>query len=403
MNIIEVRKDFPFLNKVIGNKPVVYFDNACMTIPPKQVLAKMDWYYEENFSCAGRSNNKIAEKVNYEIELVRKEVTEFIGAKSVREIIFTKNTTEGINLVANSFNFKSGDLVLITDKEHNSNLIPWQNLRDKKGIEIGIIKSDIYGNFDYEDFKKWLEKKPKMVSMVYVSNLDGVKNPVENIIKDSHKVGAKVLIDAAQAVGHERIDVSKLGVDFMAFSGHKMLGPNCTGVLYCRLDEMEKLEEFLVGGGTVFESSYKSHIAADFPERFEAGLQNYAGFIGLGEAIRYLKNIGFDTIKKYELTVNKKITEFLLGITGIKILGPEDFNLRPSILNFYHHKLDSFEIADYLDKLGNIMIRAGQHCVHSWFKSRGIKSSCRLSFYFYNSEQEAEIFIETFKNILKLL
>ncbi len=404
MNINEIRKDFEFLNKEINGKPIVYFDNACMTLAPNQVLEKMNWYYKDNFSCAGRSNNKIAEKVNYEIDLARKEIAEFINAKSSREIIFTRNTTEGINLIANSFDFKKGDLVLITDKEHNSNLIPWQNFRDKKGIEIGIIKSNEDGSFDFENFKKLLEKKPKMVSIVYTSNLDGVRNePMKDIVKNSHEVGAKVLIDAAQTIGHEKIDVKNLDVDFMAFSGHKMLGPTGTGVLYCKIDEMEKLSEFLVGGGAVAESSYENHIAADFPEKFEAGLQNYAGIIGLGEAVRYLKKISFDNIYDQELKINKKITEFLSGIEGVKIIGPKEAEKRPGIINFYHNKLDAFEISAYLDKMGNIMARVGQHCVHSWFKSRGIKNSCRLSFYFYNTEEEADVFIETFKKILKLI
>jgi len=402
INTEKVRKDFPLFQEKIGNKPIVYFDNACQSLRPLQVIEAMNEYYQKYPACGGRSMHKLGEIVTNKIDNARKTIAKFIKAKRKEEIIFTRNTTEGINLVARSLDLRQGDVVVTTDKEHNSNLIPWQILSKKKRIVHKIVPSKNDNTFDLDAFAKIMNDKVKLVSMVYTSNLDGVTIPAQEIIKIAHQYGAKVLLDAAQAAPHQEIDVSKLDVDFLAFSGHKMLGPSGTGILYGKYHLMEELEPFLVGGNTVEYSTYESHKLLPPPEKFEAGLQDYAGIIGLGEAVKYLNQIGFESIAEHEYKLNKFITEEIVKIPGLKIIGPFDPALRGGIISFYIDGVDSHQIALILDETANIMIRSGQHCVHSWFASRKIQSSVRVSLCFYNTLEEAGIFVENFNKFIKL-
>ncbi|MFH0803551.1 MAG: cysteine desulfurase [Candidatus Tagabacteria bacterium] len=397
-NADKIRKDFPIL---AGDKPPVYFDNACMTLKPEPVIKAVEEYYREYPACAGRSNHRLGELVNQKIKEARKIIAGFINASS-EEIIFTRNTTEGINLIAKSFIFQKGEAILISDKEHNSNLAPWQILAKEKEIKLGIIKSKDDNTFDLEEFQRRLNPEVKLVSVVFVSNLDGVSNPIKEIVKISHQNNSLVLVDAAQAAGRQKIDIKDLNCDFLAFSGHKVLGPTGTGVLYVKKNLMEKLNPFIVGGGTLADSTYESHKFLEGPERFEAGLQDYAGIIGLGEAVKYLENIGFENIKSQEEKLNQIISEGIRNLSGIKIIGPENHKERGGIVNFYHQKMASHEIALLLDKTYDIMARSGRHCVHSWFNSRDIKDSVRASVYFYNTEAEAKYFIESLNKIIKL-
>lgn len=398
-NLDKIRKDFPLLAR---NKPPVYFDNACMTFKPEPVIKAIEEYYREYPACSERSNHKLGELVNWGIKEARKIVADFINAES-EEIIFTRNTTEGINLVAKSFDFQKDDEVLISDKEHNSNLVPWQILRDEKGIKLGIIKSKEDNTFDLEELKNKLSPRTKLVSVVFASNLDGVTNPIKEIVKIAHQNGANVLVDAAQAAGHQKINIRDLDCDFLAFSGHKMLGPTGTGVLFVKRKLIAELKPFIVGGGTLENSTYEGYKFLTGPERFEAGLQDYAGIIGLKEAAKYLVDIGFENIKSQERKLNKIITEGIKNLPQIKIIGPANPDDRGGIINFYHQKMASHEIALLLDKTYNIMVRSGRHCVHSWFNSRGVKDSVRASVYFYNTPDEAEYFVESLKKILKLV
>ena len=402
INTEKVRKDFPLFQEKIGNKPIVYFDNACQSLRPLQVIEAMNEYYQKYPACGGRSMHKLGEIVTNKIDNARKTIAKFIKAKRKEEIIFTRNTTEGINLVARSLDLRQGDVVVTTDKEHNSNLIPWQILSKKERIVHKIVPSKNDNTFDLDAFAKIMNDKVKLVSMVYTSNLDGVTIPAQEIIKIAHQYGAKVLLDAAQAAPHQEIDVSKLDVDFLAFSGHKMLGPSGTGILYGKYHLMEELEPFLVGGNTVEYSTYESHKLLPPPEKFEAGLQDYAGIIGLGEAVKYLNQIGFESIAEHEYKLNKFITEEIVKIPGLKIIGPFDPALRGGIISFYIDGVDSHQIALILDETANIMIRSGQHCVHSWFASRKIQSSVRVSLCFYNTLEEAGIFVENFNKFIKL-
>ncbi|MBR9691580.1 cysteine desulfurase [Candidatus Woesearchaeota archaeon] len=394
MNTQKIRKDFPVLEKGI-----IYMDSACVSLKPQQVVKAMNCYYNEFPACAGRSMHKLGEKVTEEVSKARKIIAKFFNAKP-NEIVFTKNTTESINLVANSLGLKKGDKVITTDKEHNSNLLPWQNLA-KRGIIHEIIKSNEDNTFNMDKFKEKI-KGAKLVSMVHTSNLDGVTIPAEEIIKIAHEHGALVLLDAAQSVPHKEINVKKLDVDFLACSGHKMLGPSGTGILYGKYHLLEKLEPFLIGGDTVIDTTYTTAEFEKPPEKFEAGLQNYAGIIGLAEAARYLMKIGRKNISKHETELNKKITNELLKIDGIKIIGPEDPELRSGIISFNYKDADPHEIALLLDSSADIMVRSGAHCVHSWFNAHNLKGSARVSLYIYNTEEECDKLIEEINKIVEL-
>ncbi len=387
-------------------KPIIYFDNACQTLRPWPVINAVNDYYQKYSACGGRSIHRLGEKVTQKCEEARVAVARLINTKRKEEIIFTRNTTEGINLVAKSLGLKQGDIVLATDKEHNSNLIPWQIAARKSGIIHKIVPSQEDNTFDLTKFKELMEElqgKIKLVSVVDTSNLDGVTNPIQEIIKIAHQYGAKVLLDAAQAVPHRKIDVSRLDVDFLAFSGHKILGPSGTGVLYGKHHLLEEMEPFIVGGETVEYSTYEGHKLLPPPAKFEAGLQDYAGIIGLGEAAKYLGKIGFKDIAEQDYKLNKFITEQIVEIPKLKVIGPLDPALRSGIISFYMEGIESHEIALMLDETNNIMIRSGQHCVHSWFTSRGIQDSARVSLYFYNTIEEARVFIESLKRIAKLV
>ncbi len=383
----KIREDFVILNR--ADAPV-YFDNACSALRPKQVIAAVDEYYNEYPACADRSEHQLGAMATKKVDEARNVVADFIGAKK-EEIIFTRNTTEGINLVAYSLGLKAGDVVLTSGKEHNSNLLPWIALAGR-GVKH---QTSINLAADIEKYK------PKLVATFYTSNLDGETLPIKEMAKLAHKNGSMVLVDAAQTAGHKKINVRDLDCDFLAFSGHKMMGPSGMGVLYGKKKLLENMAPFMLGGGTVSSSTYNSFQLLPVPERFEAGLQNYAGIIGLAEAIKYLEKIGFENIQAQEKRLNTIITQGLLAIPSIKILGPQDPAERGGIISFYTDKLSSHQIMLLLDKAG-IAVRSGQFCVHSWFHANGIKDAVRASVYFYNTEEEAERFVAEMKKISKI-
>lgn len=385
----KIRSDFEVLKKNI-----IYFDNACMSLRPRQVVDKINEYYNEYPACAGRSTHTFGKKLEHEIIVARKNISKFFNAKQ-EEIIFTRNTTEAINIIANSFSLKKGDSVLISDKEHNSNLVPWLQLKEKKGVNVKFFE---FNNLD--DFKKKLTSDVKLVSCVQNSNADGTTQDIKMISKLAHKNSSKILVDAAQSAPHKEVDVKNLDVDFMACSGHKMMGPSGIGILYGKTKELEKLSPFLVGGDTVKNTTYSSIEWEDIPHRFEAGLQHYSGMVGFGEAVNYLKKIGLNNIRKHEIKLNKIMTEGLKG--KVELLGPEDAEERGGIFSFNVKGIDMHEVAGILNHSANIMMRSGMHCVHSWFNANKLKGSARASLYAYNTEQEAEKFVEEVKKMIKL-
>lgn len=398
----DFRNDFSIYRQSKGTSPI-YFDNACQSLRPQSVIDALTEYYQDYPACAGRSMHSFAAKVTQKCEEARQTLAKFINAHKEEEIVFTRNTTEGINLIANSMNFKKGDVVITTDKEHNSNLIPWQFLVKKVGIIHKIVPNNNDNTFNLEAFKALMDENVKLVSLGLTSNLDGVTIPAKDVIDVSHHYGSLVLFDGAQAVPHHKVDVSKLGVDFLAFSGHKMLGPSGMGVLYGKYELLDKLQPFMVGGDTVSSSTYTEHVMLPPPEKFEAGLQDYAGIIGLGEAAKYLSDVGYETIQTKEYELNRYLTNQLSEIQDLHIIGPSDPSLRSGIVSFYIDGVDHHQIALILNNSANIMVRSGQHCVHSWFNDKKISGSVRASLYFYNTLGEAEIFIQELKKVISVL
>jgi cysteine desulfurase/selenocysteine lyase len=396
VNVQKIREDFPIFKKLINKKPILYMDSACVTLRPVQVINAINKYYKEFPACAGRSMHTLGREVTQQVYNSRRTIQKFLGAKRTNEIIFTKNTTEGINLVASSLKLKEGDAVLTSNKEHNSGLLPFQLLK-RKGIKHQIFK---FG--DLNDFQNKLNKDVKLVSTVHTSNLDGTSNPIKDIIKRAHENNSLVLIDGAQSVPHKELNVRKLDVDFLAFSGHKMLGHSGTGVLYGKIDLLEKLNPFIIGGDTVKNSTYDSYEAEEIPERFEAGLQNYAGIIGFAEAVNYLTRVGLRNIAVHERALNKFISEEFVNL-GIDIIGDPDSEKRSGIISFNIKGIDPHEVAGILNESSNIMIRAGMHCVHSWFNAHNLKGSARVSLYLYNTKEECEILVKEIKKIMNFV
>lgn len=386
----KIRNDFPLLSQ---DDAPVYLDNACMTLKPRQVVEALQDYYYNFPACAGRSHHKLGHMATEKVQASRKTIRKFIGARKDSEIIFTKNATEAINLALNSLDL-SGNIVT-SDKEHNSNLLPVQF----SGVEHRVARSAEDNSFDLDAFSELIDKDTSLVSVCHTSNLDGTSVPDE-IVKLAHDNDALVLLDAAQSVPHRKVDVKKLGVDLLAFSGHKMLGPTGTGALYAREDIHEMMRPFIVGGETVTDSTYDSSTLEKPPHRFEAGLQHYAGIIGFAAAAKYLDNIGMDRIHKHEQKLNRILTERALD--KVLLIGPSDASKRSGIFSFNVKGVDPHTVAMVMDSSKKVMIRSGAHCVHSWFNAHKLQGSARASMYLYNTEEEIDIFLEALDEVLGL-
>jgi cysteine desulfurase/selenocysteine lyase len=394
MDIYELRKDFPLFRN--GGKGIIYFDNACMTLKPQCVIDKLVEFYSEYPACAGRSLHKLSARVTDEYERSREIISDFIGAGNDNYVVFTKNSTESINLIANSFPFEKGDVVLGTDHEHNSNIVPWLKARDR--ITYKVLPSRPDNTCNIEKFKEMV-KGVKLVSMVHVSNLDGSRIPEKEIIEIAHDEGAYVALDCAQSVPHMKIDMKKLDLDLLVFSGHKACGPTGTGVLAGKEDLVDLFDPFMVGGDTVEETFYDDVKFLPPPKKFEAGLQHYGGFIGLGEAIGYLDSVGPDEIHDHEISLNRYATDLIAD--KLDMIGPAEPENRGGIFPFRVPGLNSHDVSMMMDELANICLRSGRHCVHSWFNDRKEESTARASFYLYNTKEEVRIFAETMETIIE--
>jgi cysteine desulfurase/selenocysteine lyase len=432
------RDDFPALKNRRNGKPPVYFDNACTSLVPECVIKAISEYYSKYPACGGwRSRHWFAEEVNNRIEGnlekgikgSRQIIRDFINAKSEKEIIFTLNTSHALNIVALGFKFEPGDIVLLTDKEHNSNLIPWLRLEKQGLVKVDHVEPREDDAFDLTAFReKFKTSRIRLVSMAYTSNLTGYTIPAKEIIKIAHENGTKVLLDAAQTVPHKKVDVSDLDVDFLAFSLHKMCGPRGVGILYGKEELLGRglheedgsrdvIEPVIMGGGTVSDSTYHSYELLEPPERFEVGLQNYSGQVAAADAVKYIQNIGLDKISGHETRLNNYLTGKLLdkyGKTGwFRIFGLQDAANRGGILTFEVKRPNALGIAEELDVRSNIMIRDSVFCVHSYFNREfgqgwtnprlpaEHRMVYRVSFYFYNTLAECDIFLKTLNDIFE--
>ena len=399
MNVQRIREDFPCLHKEIDGKLPIYLDTACTALRPKQVIDAMNEYYTDFPSCGGRSVHKFGTEVTIRCDDSRDHLQRFLNAERPEEIVFLKNTTEGINLIAHTLGLKKGDVVLGGDKEHNSNLVPWQVLSERVGTKHEIIESDENGYFSIENLKEKMSPDVKLVSVGHTSNLDGSTVPEKELIEVSHDNGSLVLFDGAQSVPHKRVDVQELDLDFLCFSVHKMCGPSGMGVLYGKYDLLDKMDTFLVGGSSVADTTYDDYKLLRPPQKFEAGLQNFAGILGTCAAVKYLMDIGMDQVHEHEQKLNKLATELLSEIPELTILGPEVEN-RGGITAFLVDGMEPHDVAMILDEVANIMIRSGMHCNNSWFNAHGIRGSSRASFYIYNTEEEVHTFKEELEKII---
>jgi cysteine desulfurase / selenocysteine lyase len=387
-----LRNDFPPLR----SGKLIYFDNACTTLRPEVVIDAVTRYHTEFPACGERSLHRLGRRVDEEVGLAREAARRFLGARRSEEIVFTQNTTHAINIVAQSFPFRTGDAVITSDQEHNSNLLPWQQLA-RHGVRHRAVP---FG--DLEALTGALTPEVKLVSMVMISNLDGASIDARRVVEAAHGRGVPVLLDAAQAVPHAAIDVRAFDVDFLACSGHKMLGPSATGILYGKREWLARLMPTLVGGGTVEDSTLETASYRDGPERFEAGLQNYAGIVGLRHAIEYLEAIGREAVREHEQVLTRQLDDGLRRYDDITIYGPPA-DRRGGITSFAFRGVDVHDVCLLLDESANVAVRSGRHCVHSWFNTHGVEGTVRASFYFYNTTDEVTAFLDALGQVHRVL
>jgi cysteine desulfurase/selenocysteine lyase len=401
MDVARIRKDFPVLHKEVGGKLPIYLDSACQTLRPRQVVDAIVEYYESYPSCAGRSVHRLATEVSLRCDQVRTRAASFLGAESPSEVAFTKNTTEGLNTVILGSGLKKGDEVVTTDYEHNSMHVPVLRTVELHGVRHKVVRSAPDGTFDLDAFEAAMTKKVRLVAMCLTSNITGYSLPAREVVSIAHSYGAKVLFDAAQTAPSRRIDVRALGVDYLAASGHKMLGPSGTGLLYARAEISDRLLPVMFGGHGVTDTDYVSYRLLPAPERFETGLQNYAGIIGLGAALDYLSSVGLDEVTAHEVSLNKRMTRGLNRVKGVSILPPSDPNQRGGILSFNIAGLSAHDVAMILDNSKGIMLRSGMHCCHPYFHARGVDGCVRASAYLYNTVEEADSFVDAVDALAK--
>ena len=385
--------------------PVAYLDNACVTLKPQSVIDSIQDYYINTPGCGGRSVHRYGTHVSKIITQSRNKLANFLSSPSVSEIVFTRNATHSLNQIAKGLEWNKGDVVLTTDREHNSNLVPWLQLVQEQGIDHRIVRSNQDNTFNLESFEEACAEAGsnlKMVSMSHVGNLDGVEIPVKDITKIAKDYGALVSIDGAQSAPHMSVDVQDLGIDFYSFSIHKMLGPSGMGGLWGRTELLENMRSIQSGGQTVTTSTYESFEWAKPPSKFEGGLGHFAGMMATGAAIDYLTQLNMDEVHAHEKSLNKIMSEGVKNLPGVKIIGPEDPSKRSGICSLLlDDKLPSHDIALLLDEVAGVMVRSGQHCVHSWFNDKGYDGSLRTSAYFYNTEEDARRFVDTFSEAVE--
>ena len=402
-NIEKIRNDFPILSQKIDGKNLIYFDNAATTQKPLQVIDKISAIYSQTNSNIHRGVHTLSRETTTEYENARETVRDFINAQSKTEIIFTSGTTEAVNLVAFSLGnlcVSQGDEIIVSQMEHHSNIVPWQMLCERKNADLKVIPANQKGELNLEEYEKMLGPKTKIVSVAHISNSTGVVHDIKKIIEKAHKVGAYVCIDAAQSVQHFPIDVQYLDCDFLAFSGHKIYAETGIGVLYGKEEILEKMPPYKGGGDMIKSVSFEKTTYADLPLKFEAGTSNYVGAISLGEAIKYIKNIGLENIRNYEHEILVYATEKLLSIPDLKIYGTSEN--KAGVISFLFQGVHPFDIGTLLDKLG-IAIRTGTHCAEPAMKHFGIQATARASFAFYNTKEEIDTFYKALLRIKSML
>lgn len=390
IDIQKIRSDFPILGRQIYKKPLVYLDNAASTQKPRQVIDAITQYYKEDNCNIHRGVHYLSVQATEAYEETRREIREFINARSTHEVIFTKGTTESLNLVASSFAkafIRPGDEVITTIMEHHSNFVPWQVMCRERGANLRVAGISGTGALDMEEFAGLINEKTRMIALTHVSNVLGTINPIKEIIAMAHRFNIPVLIDGAQGISHLPVDVQDLDCDFYCFSGHKMYGPMGVGVLYGKEDWLEKLPPYQLGGEMIREVFVDGTTFNDLPFKFEAGTPNVEGVAGLRAAVKYIRATGLAEIAAYEDDLLKYATEKLLEIRGVKLYGTAD--RKASLVSFLIGDIHPYDAGMVIDKMG-IAVRTGHHCAQPLIDSLGIPGTIRASFAFYNTVEEID-------------
>ncbi len=400
---MDFQKDFPILKSNVNGKPLIYFDNAATSQKPKYVINSINNYYQNYNSNVHRGVHELSQKATNVYEGSRVKIQNFIGAKSSKEIIFTKGTTDGINIIASSWaetQLTQGDEIIITTMEHHSNIVPWQILCEKIGAKLIISPINKKGEMIMSEFKNLISNKTKLISVSHVSNTLGTINPVKDIVEIAKENNCKVLIDAAQSIPHFKVDVSKIDCDFLVFSGHKIFAPTGIGVLYVKNDRYQEMKPYQGGGDMIKDVSFEKTTYNDPPHKFEAGTPNISGVVGLGAAIDYVNKIGIDKISKLENDLLHYATEKIVSINKIKIFGNAEN--KASVISFNINGSHPFDIGTLLDQFG-IAIRTGHHCTQPLMNFYNIPGTARISFAFYNQKKEIDYFIDSLKRAILML
>lgn len=401
--IQHIRADFPILEEKIYNKDLIYFDNGATTQKPCCVVEKIEnGYYHLNANIH-RGVHFLSQKATEEHEAARTTVADFLGAKKREEIIFTRGTTEAINLVATSFGevfCEKGDEIVISVMEHHSNIVPWQMLCERKGLVLRVIQMNDKGELDIQNFKTLLNPKTRIVSVTHVSNVLGTVNPVAEIIKIAHEQNIPVLVDGAQAVPHVKVNVTELDADFYVFSGHKIYGPTGIGALYGKEKWLNQMPPYQGGGEMIQTVTFEKTTYNELPFKFEAGTPDYIGSTALAEALRYVEKIGISNIAAYEHELLVYGTQRLMEIDGMRIIGTA--TEKSSVISFLVDEIHPYDIGILLDKLG-IAVRTGHHCAQPLIDSLGIPGTVRASFAFYNTKEEIDNFVAALKRVVTML
>ncbi len=401
--IEDIRKDFPILSRKIKGKDLVYLDNGATTQKPLQVIQAVEEFYRNENSNIHRGVHTLSQEATTKYEEARKLVQDFIGAKNSNEVIFTKGTTDSINLLANSFAKKflnEGDEVIVSAMEHHSNIVPWQMVCEERGATLKVLPINKKGELLIEELESLISPSTKIIAVNHISNTLGTINPIEKIISTAHKHNVKVLIDAAQSIAHTPINVQELDVDFLAFSGHKMFAPTGVGILYGKEELLNELPPYQGGGDMIKEVTFEKTTYNCLPHKFEAGTPNIVGGIGLGEAIKYIRTIGFETIEHQEKELLEYATQELLKIEGLRIIGTADH--KTSVISFVFDDVHPFDIGTIIDQLG-IAVRTGHHCTQPLMQFFEIPGTIRASFAFYNTKEEVDKLVNGVNRALRML
>lgn len=403
-DVQKIRAQFPILSQTVNGKPLVYFDNGATSQKPQAVIDSIVEYYSKYNANIHRGVHTLSQLATDAYEQARFKIQQHFNAKHAYEIIFTSGTTESINLVANGFAslLQPGDEIIISALEHHSNIVPWQMLCEHTGAILKVIPMNLQGELIMDEYHNLLSEKTKLVCCNHISNALGVLNPIEEIIKKAHTVGAAVLIDGAQSCPHIKPDVQALNVDFYVTSAHKMCGPTGVGMLYGKEEWLRKLPPYKGGGEMIATVTFEKTTYADLPHKFEAGTPNICGGIAFGAAIDFMNEVGFDNIAKHEHELLVYGTQRLQEIEGVTIYGPTDLNKKASVISFNIENIHPYDIGTIVDKLG-IAVRTGHHCAQPIMDFFKIPGTIRASFAFYNTKEEIDIFVEAVKKAKMML